>query len=106
MAAVCSVPAQSTASHAMQVLVVVHSWVFSGQSVGQTMAVRGGVSYDLHARTLFAARFIIQVKVVTVGLFDKSPVDIVKFFSCRLACMYQCFEGSYCLHLRSGSRRQ
>jgi len=31
--------------------------VFSGQSVGQTKAVRGGVSYDLHARMLFAARF-------------------------------------------------
>ena len=70
------------------------------------MAVRGGVSYDLHARMLFAARFIIRVKVVTVGLFDKSPVDIVKFFSFRLACMYQCFEGSCCLQLRSGSRRQ
>ena len=71
------------------------------------MAVRGGVSYDLHARMLFAARFIIRMKVLTVSFcFSKSPVDIVKFLPCRLAYMYQCFGGYYCLHLRSGSRRR
>ena len=65
-------------------------WVFSGQSVGQTMAVRGGVRCDLQAHMLFAARSVIynpnESSDSKVFFFLIKPsVDIVKSFPCRLA---------------------